>query len=250
MIIVCKLWWVWWGLHDWNDRFNNCSSCCHDLDDNYDDGDYHDSCNDYDDCFDDLRMILTLEGFLHLSISRLTACRPPCSRDHYTHLQQRANPFEKQELGNLWIQAPTTSPAEDTKFAQAWFSLAVSRSGREPRCLPWESYLGQKADCGSGWDQKLVHLSTCPWVVPLLPPIMTSSCWNLTAQVRYPPFWRLNTVPPVVSIIPVFYRFSKRCVSCLYHIVNLPGTISPLVKLLSYPPTITMLSSSITTAAW
>ena len=84
------------------------------------------------------------------------------------------------------------------------------------------------------------------------PPITTSCCWNLTAQVACPPFWRLNTAPPVVSIIPLFYRFSKRCVSCLYHIVNLLGTISPVVELLLNlaPPTITMLSSCITTAAW
>ena len=129
------------------------------------------------------------------------------------------------------IQAPTSSPAEETNVAQAWDFLALRRSGREPRYLPWESYLGQKVDYGSGWDQKLVHLSTFPWMGSLspLPPIMTSSCWNLTAQVRYPPFWRLNTVPPVVSIIPVFYRFSKRCVSCLYHVGNLLGTISPVV---------------------
>ena len=47
---------------------------CHDLNDNYDDDHYHD--NDHNDCFDDLRTILTSEGFLHLSISLLTAGRP------------------------------------------------------------------------------------------------------------------------------------------------------------------------------
>ena len=69
-----------------------------------------------------LRMILTLEGFLHLSISRLTAGRPPCSQEGpiwCPYLQQRANPFEKQELDNLWIQAPTSSPLEEMKVAQA-----------------------------------------------------------------------------------------------------------------------------------
>ena len=94
---------------------------CHDLNDNYDDDHYHD--NDHNDCFDDLRMILTLEGFLHLSISRLTEGRPQWTPRTFAlwcpNLQRRANPFEKQELGNLWIQAPTSSPAEDTKFAQA-----------------------------------------------------------------------------------------------------------------------------------
>ena len=44
---------------------------------------------------------------------------------------------------------------------------------------------------------------------------MTRSLLNFTAQVAYPPFWRLNTVPPVLSIISLFYRFSERCVSCL-----------------------------------
>ena len=77
MIIVnCQLWWFWWRLNDWNDRFTNCCSYCHDLDD-----DHHYHANDHNDCFDELRMILTLEGILHLSISRLTACRLPCSQD-------------------------------------------------------------------------------------------------------------------------------------------------------------------------
>ena len=44
------------------------------INDNYDDDHYHD--NDHNDCFDDLRTILTSEGFLHLSISLLTAGRP------------------------------------------------------------------------------------------------------------------------------------------------------------------------------
>ena len=66
-------------------------------------------------------MILTLEGFLHLSISRLTISRPRWMKVHglwSPHLQQRANPFEKQELGNLWIEAPTSSPPEEMNVAQ------------------------------------------------------------------------------------------------------------------------------------
>ena len=95
-------------------------SYCYNLDDNYDIDDYHD--NDHNDWFNDLIMILTLEGFLHLSISRLTADRLPCSQVRPSccpNLQRRANPFEKQELGNLWIQPPTSSPLEETKVAQA-----------------------------------------------------------------------------------------------------------------------------------
>ena len=68
-----------------------------------------------------LRMILTLEGFLHLSSSRLTGGRLPCSQVSpgcCPHLQRRANPFEKQELDNMLIQTPTTSPSEETKVAQ------------------------------------------------------------------------------------------------------------------------------------
>ena len=163
MIIVnCQLWWFWWGLHDCNDRFTNCCSYCHDLDDNTENYDYHDSWNDYNDCFDDLRMILTLEGFLHLSISRLTAGRPPCWRDGYTScldLQRRANPFEKNWIGQLVIQAPTSSPAEETNVAQAWMYLAVPRSGREPRCLPWESYLARKCIVAV---VEIGNLFTCP----------------------------------------------------------------------------------------
>ena len=92
---------------------------CHDLNDNYDDDHYHDNHND---CFDDLSMILTLEGFLHLSISWLMAGRPQSLQDRpswYHNLQRRADPFEKQEFGNLWIQAPTSSPLEETNVAQA-----------------------------------------------------------------------------------------------------------------------------------
>ena len=95
-------------------------SYCYNLDDNYDIDDYHH--NDHNDWFNDLIMILTLEGFLHLSISRLTAGRPQSLQDRpswYHNLQRRANPFEKQELDNLWIQAPTSSPSEETKVAQA-----------------------------------------------------------------------------------------------------------------------------------
>ena len=56
----------------------------------------------------------------------------------------------------------------------------------------------------------------------------------------------------VVRILSMFYRFSKRFVSFLYHVGNLLGTISPVHSVLgpSGPPTITMLSSCITTAAW
>ena len=106
-----------------NDGFTNCCNYCHDLDGNCDDDDaYYDSCNDNDYCFDDLRMILTLEGFLHLSISRLTISRPPWLKVYgcwSPYLQQRANPLEKQELGNLWIQTPTFSPSEEVNVAQA-----------------------------------------------------------------------------------------------------------------------------------
>ena len=88
----------------WNDCFSNCCSYCFDLDDN----------NDIMTvamivlrmmilmaimmivtvsmiAMIVLRMILTLEGFLHLSISRLTAGRPPWTQQgpsRCTYLQR------------------------------------------------------------------------------------------------------------------------------------------------------------------
>ena len=103
-----------------------------------------------------LRMILTLEGFLHLSISRLTISRHPWLKVDgrwCPNLQQRANPFEKQELGNLWIQAPVCDETQnlndtdsETFFRYQIFSRPIPRLFSVPKFFETgsETFFGTK----------------------------------------------------------------------------------------------------------
>ena len=105
----------------------------------------------------DLTNVFTSEGFLLVSIFHLKGRTTLwlLTGNHLCHLQQQTRPVWNTEEEKLDIF--TCFPFKK-KLVQAWFRLGVTRSGREPKYLPLELYLGQKEDD----NDDNYDLNTCP----------------------------------------------------------------------------------------
>ena len=92
----------------------------------------------------------TVWGIVHLG-AQIPPIAVPTSHD-----KQGLKCRRKRVGQNLDIF--TCSPWADRKLVQPCRDLALGRSGREPRYLPSESYLGENEDNGDNDDD----LNTCP----------------------------------------------------------------------------------------
>ena len=114
--------------------------------------------------------------------------------------RQATSKARKKRIGHLEDIFTCSPPV--TKLVQLCRDLGVARSGREPRYLPSESYLGHKEEDMSTFplSAMIIYLSTFPWAFHELPPITTKPLWKATAQVLSPPFSRVSCVPPKITI--------------------------------------------------
>ena len=118
-----------------------------------------DSCNDNDDNFKLFYKYFHLGRFppvVHLPFENNSVL------DNRALLQPPATSkaclkYRRKRIGQH-VDIFTCSPLSVRKLVQACLRLGVARSGREPRYLPSESYLGQKEDDDDYNDD----LNTCP----------------------------------------------------------------------------------------
>ena len=112
----------------------------------------------------------------------------------------------------------TSSPSE-VNVEQAWLFLAVIRSGKEPRKLPSELYLGkEQEDDYNGNFHHYLHLSTFPKLI-----VTRVVGLQTTVQLCNPRCGTENCLPPVKTHDDYVSMFYRLYVIVLTSMVVVPG---------------------------